>query len=131
MLEQTYMSTLLSKKVDSGLSVHGVSFTEFVIMQQLCSAKSGAMSRIALADAIGLSASGVTRLLAPMTKNNIVLKTANPRDARQSMVALTETGKELHEDALLTFKHTCDNAFSLLEESEIEQLLTLLNKVKC
>ena len=131
MLEQVYTSTLLSKKVDSSLSVHGLSFTEFIIMHKLHKSQGGAMSRIALADSIGLTASGVTRLLAPMTKNNVVLKTSNPRDARQSMVALTETGKELHTDALVSFEHTCSSVFSLFDETEIDQLLALLNKIKC
>mgnify|MGYP002641111784 CR=1 FL=1 len=131
MLDQAFTSTLLNKKMDSSLSVHGLSLTEFIIMHRLHKSQGGSMSRIALADSIGLTASGVTRLLAPMTKNNIVLKTANPRDARQSMVALTETGKELYRDALISFEHTCSSAFSLLEESEIDQLLALLNKIKC
>jgi DNA-binding MarR family transcriptional regulator len=131
MLGQTHASTLLNKKMDSSLSAHGLSFTEFVIMHKLHASQLGAMSRIALADAIGLTASGVTRLLAPMTKNNIVGKTVNLRDARQSMVTLTDAGKELYGDSLVSFEHTCGSAFSLLDESEVEQLLTLLNKIKC
>ena len=131
MLEQTYISTLLNKKVDSCLSVHGLSFTEFIIMHKLHNARGGSLSRITLADSIGLTGSGVTRLLAPMTKNNIVLKTVNARDARQSLVGLTKTGEELYIDALNSFEHSCQSIFSLLEESEVEQLLRLLNKIKC
>jgi DNA-binding MarR family transcriptional regulator len=131
MLEQTYISTLLNKKVDSCLSVHGVSFTEFIIMHKLHNSPGGSMSRITLADSIGLTGSGVTRLLAPMTKNNIVLKIVNSRDARQSLVGLTSTGKELYKDALNSFEHSCRSIFSLLEESEVELLLRLLNKIKC
>lgn len=131
MLNQAYISTLLSKKMDSCLSYHGLSFTEFVIMEKLHQAQGGAMSRISLADSVGLTASGVTRLLAPMEKNNIVVKTANPRDARQSLVALSDTGQELFRDALVAVEHGCDAAFSLLDESEVNLLLGLLNKVKC
>jgi hypothetical protein len=32
MLEQTYINTLLNKKVDYCLSVHGLGFIEFIIM---------------------------------------------------------------------------------------------------
>ncbi len=131
MLEQVYTSALLNKKMDTSLSVHGLSFTEFVIMHKLHESQGKAMSRIALAGSIALTASGVTRLLAPMSKNNIVQKTANPRDARQSMVALTEAGNELYSDALISFEYACHSAFSLLEESEIDQLIVLLNKIKC
>jgi DNA-binding MarR family transcriptional regulator len=131
MLEQTYISSLLSKRVEGGLSVHGVSYSEFIIMHELHHSPGGVMSRIALAEAVGLTASGVTRLLAPMDKNNIVEKTANPRDARQSLVGLTATGHELYTNALVSFEYSCNQAFSLFEEHEITQLMTLLNKIKC
>jgi DNA-binding MarR family transcriptional regulator len=131
MLEQTYISTLLNKKVDASLSVHGLSYTDFIIMHKLNNAPGGSLSRINLADSIGLTGSGVTRLLAPMTKNNIVTKIINSRDARQSLVGLTMTGKELYTDALNSFEHSCSSIFSLLEESEVDKLLELLNKIKC
>ena len=131
MLQQTYISTLLNKKVDGCLSVHGLSFTEFIIMHKLHSSLAGSLSRISLADSIGLTGSGVTRLLAPMTKNNIVQKVVNSRDARQSKVGLTDAGKELYKDALNSFEHSCSSIFSLLDKSEVEQLLGLLNKIKC
>ena len=131
MLEQTYISTLLNKRMDASFSVHGLSYTEFVIMHKLNNSKLGSLSRIALADSVGLTASGVTRLLAPMTKNNIVHKIKNPRDARQSLVGLTIVGKELYTNALVSFEHSCNSVFSLLNENEIDQLLELLNKIKC
>ncbi|CDT33926.1 Regulatory protein MarR [Vibrio coralliirubri] len=130
MLDQGYTNILLNKKMDSSLSPHGISFTEFTIMHKLHTSSGGVLSRIALADSIGLTASGVTRLLAPMEKNHIVQKLANPRDARQSMVALTDAGQELYTDSLVSFEHSCNSAFALLEESEIDQLLILLNKIK-
>lgn len=131
MLNQAYISTLLNKKMDSCLSYHGLSFTEFIIIHNLYNAEGGCLNRIGLADSVGLTASGVTRLLAPMTKNNITSKVVNPKDARQSLVSLTSAGKELYVNALSSFEHSCNNAFSLLDEDEIRQLLALLNKIKC
>jgi DNA-binding MarR family transcriptional regulator len=116
--------------MDGSLSVHGLSFTEFVIMHKLKGAPGGVMSRIALAESVGVTASGVTRLLAPMDKNNIVEKTANPRDARQSLVGLTITGVELYNNALVSFEYSCNQAFSLFEPEELAQLMKLLNKIK-
>lgn len=131
MLEQTYINTLLNKKVDYCLSVHGLGFIEFIIMHKLHGSSSGTLSRINLADSIGLTGSGVTRLLSPMIKNNIILKIVNSKNARQSLVSLTSTGKELYKDALNSFEDSCNSIYSSLEESEVEQLLSLLNKIKC
>ncbi|WP_165312959.1 MarR family winged helix-turn-helix transcriptional regulator [Vibrio ziniensis] len=131
MLEHTLVSTLLTKKIDTSLSAHGVSYTEFVIIHRLNTSTGGSLSRIALADSVGLTASGITRLLAPMEKNNIVLKVANPRDARQSLVGLTPVGEQLYKDASVSFEHCCEAAFSLFEGDEIELLRKLVNKIKC
>jgi len=131
LLEHSFISTQLSKKMDSLLSFHGLSFTEFVIMHKLNTTKGGSLSRINLAESVGLTASGVTRLLAPMEKNNIIEKIINPRDARQSLVMLTSTGEELTKYALVSAEEGCKSIFSLLSEEELNQLTVLLNKIKC
>ena len=131
LLEQAYISTLLNKKMDSFLSLHGLSFNEFIIMHKLNKTEGGALSRINLADSMGLTASGVTRLLAPMEKNNIVYRTTNPRDARQSLVTLSSTGQELINNASVTVDDGCKSIYSLFNETEINQLAGLLNKIKC
>lgn len=131
LLTQLHSGVLINKKLDGALSYHGISATEFIIMHHLKQAVGGALSRVKLAEQVGLSASGVTRLLAPMTKNNIVEKLANPRDARQSQVCLTETGKQLYQDASVSFQHYCESVFTLLSDKEVETFLQLLNKVKC
>ncbi len=64
-------------------------------MDRLYQAADEAMRRIDLAESVGLSASGVTRLLLPMQKIGLVQKEQNPRDARVSLVKLTETGKQI------------------------------------
>ena len=130
LLEQGYISTLLNKKMDTCLSVHGLSFTEFVIMFKLHKTAGGAMSRISLAESVGLTASGITRLLLPMEKNNIIVKTSNPRDARQSLVALSSVGEQLFNDSFISMGYSCESVFSLFEDNEIDVLLGLLNKIK-
>lgn len=131
LLEQVQISSLMTKRVESSLTTFGLSYTEFVIMHTVYQSHQGALSRIALADAVGLTASAVTRLLAPMEKNNITQREANPRDARQSLVRLTETGKELYENALVSVDFCSDSVYSLFEKDEIKTLKALLNKVKC
>ena len=61
----------LLKRVDNQLSVHGLSFTEFLVMYNLISSPNMMMRRIELAESIGLSASGITRLLLPMEKTGL------------------------------------------------------------
>ncbi|WP_070966867.1 MarR family winged helix-turn-helix transcriptional regulator [Vibrio sonorensis] len=129
-LSQSLMSTTINKKMDSCLMPHGLSFTEFSIMHQIASSTAGVLSRIVLAESVGLTASGVTRLLNPMIKHRVVEKVENPRDARQSMVALTPVGKELYQDALVSVNYGCEAILNLFSDDELIQLEALLNKIK-
>ena len=126
------LSTLQSKllkRVDSQLSYHGISFTEFMVMYQLSLAANHTMRRIELAESVSLSASGVTRLLLPMEKINLVQKEVNPRDARVSLVKLSDTGKQLLEDALVSFEHSSETLMKPIEGKQVSQLLKLIEKI--
>lgn len=80
-----------SRKFSGGLD--GIGFNEFVILYHLHQSPDHKMRRIDLADKVGLTASGVTRLLAPMEKIGLIQKESSSRDARVSFVAITDSGK--------------------------------------
>lgn len=128
-IKQSLNGTRISNQLDRSLSAHGLSFTEYLILHHLHDNQS--LSRINLADKIAVTASGVTRILAPMEKRNLLTKEANPRDARQSLVVLSSTGLEIYQDAQVTVKRVAEDIFSLLDASELTVLAGLLNKLKC
>ena len=126
------LSTLQSKilkRVDSQLSIHGISFTEFMVMYSLSNAPDNTMRRIELAESIGLSASGVTRLLLPMEKTRLVQKEVNPRDARVSLVKLSSAGKQLFENALVGFEQSTSSIMQAMNAKQIQQFLKLTEKL--
>lgn len=92
------IQSILSRRFD-GLSAHGIGFNDFMILYLLKQSAGEKMRRIDLAEKIGLTASGVTRLLLPMEKTGLITREANERDARVSYVVLTETGKRIFEEA--------------------------------
>ncbi len=128
-IKQSLSGTRISNQLDRSLSAHGLSFTEYLILHHLHDNQS--LSRINLADKIAVTASGVTRILAQMEKRNLLTKEANPRDARQSLVALSPTGREIYQDAQVTVDRVAEDIFSLLDASELTVLAGLLNKLKC
>ncbi len=123
------ISTKLSKKADNHLSIHGLSFTEYMIMHHLNAAPSNTMRRIELAESVGISASGVTRLLAPMEKIGLVQKEANPRDARVSLVKLSKTGQKLYKDASVSFDDCAESLVSGLSSNQLAKLNELVSKL--
>ena len=128
-VKNAVLASRLSKKVGNRLSVHGISLTEFLIMDYLSTAPHKAVSRIELAEYIGMSASGITRLISPMEKNKIVEKTANLRDARESLVQLSETGQRLHGEALVSFEHIANDLISNINQSQIAKTVELYDKL--
>jgi len=123
------LASRLSKRIGNHLSVHGLSLTEYLVMHHLNASPVKAMPRIELAEYIGMSASGITRLLAPMEKNKIVEKEANPRDARQSLVKLSKTGQRLFKEASTTFDHVADSLVAKLSQAQLEKCIELYGKL--
>ena len=87
-----------SRRFTGGLD--GLGFNEFVILYHLSLAPEGKMRRIDLADKMGLTPSGVTRILHPMEKIGLVEKEAAERDARVSYVKITTSGERNLSDTM-------------------------------
>jgi len=128
-LLNTLLNTKLQKGVEGQLNIHGISFTEFMIMHQLMQAPNHTLRRIELADQISITASGVTRVLAPMEKNKLVEKQANPRDARVSLVKLTDVGERVYSEALVGFEHSAEGLMSILSAGQLGEMLKLSRKL--
>lgn len=121
----TNLNNKLQKRLSGPLSVHGISFTEYLLLRQLFLSPNKKLRRIDLAESVGLSASGVTRLLNPMEKIGLVEKEDAPRDARVSLVALTLVGEGIFQDADRTFSEVAQNMLSPLNQKEQNTLFTL------
>ena len=113
------------KKIDGQLSIHGISFNEYLVMHYLNKATKKTMRRIDLADSIGLSASGVTRLLIPMEKIKLIQKEVNPRDARVSLVKLSIVGEQIYSESSLSFEQSSISLTQVLNSKQIKAFLDL------
>lgn len=129
LMQQSLLNTKLTKRADSQLSYHGISFTEFMIMHQLNESSQKTLRRVELAESVGISASGVTRLLAPMEKIGLVEKEANPRDARVSLVKLSASGQKTYQDAAVSFDDCAKTLVKSLTESQLAKLTELSSKL--
>ncbi len=92
--------TRLEQRLDGALStIKGISFSEYQMLRVLADAPDNAASRVALAEAVGRTPSGITRALRPLEKLGFVETKKSDRDARLALAALTTEGKELVADA--------------------------------
>lgn len=130
MTELMMLQNTLQKEFDVSLSVHGISFNEYLIMSKISHSPEKCMRRIDLANQIGLSASGITRLINPMEKRGIMEKKSVSRDARVSMVKLSNAGEELFQDSSKTFKSIAERCTAKLKEHEVQIFLDLLKTLR-
>jgi DNA-binding MarR family transcriptional regulator len=90
----------LEQRLDHSLgAIRGISLAEYRLLRALGDAPGSQASRVDLAQAVGLTPSGVTRALRPMEKLGIVSTVRSKRDARLAIAALTPAGRELLDDA--------------------------------
>ena len=120
------LQSKIQKRVGSALSVHGLGLSDYLVLNQLYIAPSQKMRRNELAERVGLSPSGVTRLLNPLEKIGLVEKESNPRDARVSLVTLSVSGKQIYEDAKSSFSDASRFLFEPLNPTQISKLFELL-----
>lgn len=119
---------VISRRFDR-LNVHGIGFNDLMILYVLQQSTDGKMRRIDLADQIGLTASGITRMLLPMERIGLVTREANERDARVSYVVLTSAGKQLFEDAEKTASTLASEIVPALKPKDINLLTDLLSSL--
>jgi DNA-binding MarR family transcriptional regulator len=112
------------RRFDAALSgAHGLSLNDFVLLRALRSAPGGRLRRVDLAQRLGITASGATRLLAPLEKTGYVVRQTNPDDARVAFASLTPAGEQLADHAhdtaveigtdVLTSRYTADEIATL------------------
>lgn len=75
-------------------AAHGLTVNDYEALLLLSRAKGNSMRRVDLAEALHLSASGVTRLLEGLERQGLVEKGVCPTDGRVHYAVLTPAGKQ-------------------------------------
>ena len=110
-------------------SGQGLGFGDLAVLYAISQAPEGKIRRTDLADEVGLTASGVTRLLIPLEKIGVVKRQAHERDARASYVVMTKSGKELFENALKLAEMRSHDLISEEQAKKLDQINELLENV--
>ncbi|MEZ0067539.1 DNA-binding MarR family transcriptional regulator [Streptacidiphilus sp. MAP12-20] len=128
-LRLTRAQTALAKRFDAVLSNrHGISYADFQVLLHLGAAPGGRLRRVDLAQALGLTASGVTRGLGPLERIGLVEREKDPRDARVAYAALTPTGRTLLVDMTASAEEVAADWFDTARwsDGDVHALGTLL-----
>src|SRR3954453_18491082 len=116
------LRSVLARELDHPLSLHGISLSDLALLRELRGADGGRLRRSELASRLGITPSGVARQVAPLERMGLVDRESHERDARLALVVLTETGKQLVDEALPTAEAAAARALaSRWNEAERDQ----------
>lgn len=123
-------NAVLVRRFDNALgSHHGISFSDFQLLNHLARANGGRLRRIDLAERLGLTASGVTRALLPLEKIGLVTRQSDPRDARVGYAAVTPTGVELLVNATAVVDLVSREAIRAVPQEQTAAMSALLGQL--
>lgn len=126
LLNLSIVQTIITKRFDARLQNHGVSLNEFMILHHLANAQDEKLRRTDVAEKVGLTASGITRMLSPLEKLGYVKREANSRDARVSYVKLANAGKKIYLEAIATAEATTGQIMTSVKSKKLDELQRML-----
>ena len=97
--------TVWQARVDAAVGgLHGLGVSDFATMRCLADAPGHRLRRVDLARQLGLTASGVTRLLGPLERRGIIRSEESGHDARATYAVVTAAGLRLFKEANATME---------------------------
>jgi DNA-binding MarR family transcriptional regulator len=123
--------TQLAREIDHPLSAHGISLADLAILRELRGEPTGKLRRSELAQRLGVTPSGIARQVAPLERIGLVARESHDRDARLALVVLTDTGKQIVDEALQTAEAAAERALAARwSDAERERLSKLLSRAR-
>ena len=120
----------VQRRLDATLGGHyGISFSDFMLLYYLDRAPGGRLRRVDLAERQGLTASGVTRTLLPLEKIGLVSRQPDPRDARVGYAAITPTGQEMLNNAMVTAQQISGDLLRGCPPDQVAAMSALLGQL--
>lgn len=123
-------TAVLVRRFDTSLgSLHGISFSDYQLLNHLARAPGGRLRRVDLAERVGLSASGVTRSLLPLEKIGLVTRQADPRDARVGFAVITPAGADMAIHATDVVDRISGEAIRGIDPGQVGNMASMLGDI--
>jgi DNA-binding MarR family transcriptional regulator len=111
------------------LARHGLTINGYEALHVLAQADDRVMKRVDLARSLGLTPSGITRLLAGLEAAGLVERATCPSDLRVTYAQLTDAGAAALAEASRDHEEAIDGLFEdALTDDEIDELAELLGR---
>jgi len=120
----------LVRRFDGRLgTLHGIGFADFMVLLALSRAPGARLRRIDLAGELGVTASAVTRMLIPLERIGLIKRQRDPRDARVGYAILTEAGRRVLSESLVSAEVVSQDALPRQRGNELQSLSEVLAQI--
>ncbi|MFV8380774.1 MarR family winged helix-turn-helix transcriptional regulator [Corynebacterium hindlerae] len=113
--------------IDANLAHHGLHQWQFDVLATLRRANTPLTAK-ELAEQVLISASALTNRLDKLTAEGLISRSVNPSSRRESLIELTDEGRQLIDAILPSHLGTCRTVAERLSPAEADQLCGLLKK---
>ena len=120
----------LEKAVDTGLrSRFGHSISRFDVLSALDRAEPGGLRAGALTERLMVSDGATTQVTAPLIRDGLVRRLADPEDGRAAIFSLTRKGARIFAGMAAEHRQWIDSAFANLTPAQMTTLRRLLSQI--
>jgi DNA-binding MarR family transcriptional regulator len=120
----------LVRRFDGRLgTLHGVSFSDFILLLQLHRVPGAKLRRVDLAEKLGITASAVTRALIPLERIGLVTRQRDLHDARVGYAVLTRAGQRILQEAMGTAELISEDVIPANGVAQLDRLSELLVQI--
>jgi DNA-binding MarR family transcriptional regulator len=121
----------LRTALERGLAdTHGLGVNDLQILLHLDAAPNRRLRRADLAERLGVTTSGVTRMIVPLERRGLVLRVNSDRDARVWLTTLTDRGHDVLATALPTARRAADELLrGRLSARQLDTIIGLTSRL--
>ena len=119
----------LERKAETFFQLFGLTAAKFNILN-LLSINNGVMDQLELVNQLLVGKSSISIVINRMVHEHLIRREPHPKDRRQVILVITDTGKELWAKTAPTYEETVKKVFGQIPVSHRTQFLTDLNKLK-
>ena len=120
---------ILQATVDERLKPHGLTFARYEALVLLSFSQRGSLPMRLMGERLQLHPTSITNIVDRLESDGLARRLPHPTDRRTTLVELTDAGRARLLDAT-TAVTAADFGFVGLDDKELEQLSTLLTKVR-
>ena len=123
-------SRSLEKAVDAGLRGRfGHSISRFDVMSALDRAGPEGLRAGALTERLMVSDGATTQMTAPLIREGLIRRAADPEDGRAAIFTLTRKGEKIFSEMAGAHRQWIDDAFAAMSPAQMKSLRRLLGQI--